>query len=697
MVAPLIAAGVGADAVISAVKDRPTKSSTSYEIEKRALATIGEQNFLRELAKQAPLDDRWNRDDKDWQAKLKTAPGAAFKSMFTTAGKIATLPLYLTYKAGGAIRDKWDPKGRYGRDLGPNEAAASNAAIGLLAGQYLSLITHPKPPSWYAFPSTKQDFKEREELRRDLIASASQFSGDAAVNPISQYRSTLKALRETPPSDELGEKAGQAVADNYKAHYAEAGQQLDDKLQKVEAIYQAEIDSLQQQIMTGNLADPRVVALRLHQLRYGAQKAIGELQKAQVAELGQASDELFEAAKKLADPATAGEVTDETLKSNAQTLLDSLRAEGKLSPTDSSADTVVEGASDDTVVKGAASIESEAKKKPAELIKEDIAKLDELKANEKKRIQDESNNRTKALNDSMMHVAEDYYAKMTKSVNAAAAINRLNKKQSAEFRKYRREHQPESQAEGSLLNAAEHQKDLVKELDSVKLLNGFFDEQGYLEGAAWTILKNNDGSTSVYTTGRSPHAKQQAIMDQTALLALKHDVINFKANATYVDKKTKQVKVDKKAVGEMAIRQAIALMSTTGVNPEKSKVRALVKTDNAGNKTYSDPMSPEQVFQVYDQYLTKAQRKQIARLQDGQTKAAYEGKVEQALKNPASDAQAMYDALKESKSTSAEEFKRTKADSAQKVKEILKQKGVDVDDVKEAKDIIAPPAAAGSM
>jgi hypothetical protein len=164
----------------------------------------------------------------------------------------------------------------------------------------------------------------------------------------------------------------------------------------------------------------------------------------------------------------------------------------------------------------------------------------------------------------------------------------------------------ESKAEVTLSDS-----NLEEPIDSVKVLHELIKQQGYIEGgngkATWRITLEADGSYSLKLNG-SHQYQQEAISDQAALIALKHDTIHFKAKHTtrspgggyqLDDLKTKQI----------AIKQAIAIMTTTGLDPEKSTIEVPTRVDpETGKALDSRKMTAKEVLTEFDAQVLNSQR-----------------------------------------------------------------------------------------
>jgi hypothetical protein len=202
-------------------------------------------------------------------------------------------------------------------------------------------------------------------------------------------------------------------------------------------------------------------------------------------------------------------------------------------------------------------------------------------------------------------MAEDYYVSMSRQINASARLARLSREQRLKAQDII-EASSESKAEVTLSDS-----NLEQPIDSVKVVDELMKQQGYLEGgngkATWRITLEADGSYSLKLNG-SHQYQQEAISDQAALIALKHDTIHFKAKHTtrspgggyqLDDLKTKQI----------AIKQAIAIMTTTGLDPEKSTIEVPTRVDpETGKALDSRKMTAKEVLTEFDAQVLNSQR-----------------------------------------------------------------------------------------
>jgi hypothetical protein len=164
----------------------------------------------------------------------------------------------------------------------------------------------------------------------------------------------------------------------------------------------------------------------------------------------------------------------------------------------------------------------------------------------------------------------------------------------------------ESKAEVTLSDS-----NLEEPIDSVKVLHELIKQQGYIEGgngkATWRITLEADGSYSLKLNG-SHQFQQEAISMQAALVALKHDTIHFKAKHT-TRSPGGGYKLDELKTRQIAIKQAIAILSTTGLDPEKSTIEIPTKVDpKTGETLESRKMSPKEVCTEFDAEVLNSQR-----------------------------------------------------------------------------------------
>jgi hypothetical protein len=95
---------------------------------------------------------------------------------------------------------------------------------------------------------------------------------------------------------------------------------------------------------------------------------------------------------------------------------------------------------------------------------------------------------------------------------------------------------------------------------------------------------------------------------QAALVALKHDTIHFKAKHT-TRSPGGGYKLDELKTRQIAIKQAIAILSTTGLDPEKSTIEIPTKVDpKTGETLESRKMSPKEVCTEFDAEVLNSQR-----------------------------------------------------------------------------------------
>jgi hypothetical protein len=118
---------------------------------------------------------------------IMTGPKMFAKGVMAVPGSVvaaALIPARLGFSLLGKIGDGvhavadvltgTTAEDNYGRGMSIRERQANRQAIGLLAGQYLALMTPGPKPGALANKSEKQDWKERNNFRQQLFASVSR-------------------------------------------------------------------------------------------------------------------------------------------------------------------------------------------------------------------------------------------------------------------------------------------------------------------------------------------------------------------------------------------------------------------------------------------------------------------------------------------------------------------------------------------
>lgn len=525
---------------------------------------------------------------------------SAFKTALngiTWPRKIITVPATMMAEKMGLL----DPNFSYGENLDPQAKFASYAAIGLMSGQFLRVMSKTQKEG------KTSAAKEMATLRNSMYDKINKLVDNEKIvskDIIDVFKSnTTDGIANHALGDYQADKPAelgkaQAVLKQYHNENFPIGSKT--QLDSLSSFYNDTINSLNQRITNKELNDPRVIHMHLHKLRLDlnklAQAEGNTLQESSI----QASNALFDAAREL----SKGNTVEPELEPKARELLTALQSAGplKLANNDLS-DTTIEGGLN--TVEPVLSINDDSAPKPRQEIP-----WAELKQKEADRITAQ----VKAQNDDMANnlkqMVENYHNEVNNSINAASRILRLNEEQAKFAINIQSTAAPGSS--GALDNAS-----AVNKLSSVQILarvmNEGFTQTGQTEkikgiqGPAWDIhftpadeddLNSTKGTYTVNLGKQSKVAKQQAIIDQASLISLNSKSISFTATSSNSPRPGQrgQTTYNRRGAIEMALMQAIAVQLTTGLDPKQASFKLHLGYDKNGKEVYTHSMTINQLL-----------------------------------------------------------------------------------------------------
>ncbi len=586
-----------------------------------------ELRFVNSMDRLLPSDgDSWHKGH--WQdldgydetagymaSILPSAAATAFK-IITSPLKLITVPAQMAAEATGLLSKDFS----YADSLDPQAKRASYAAIGLMTGQYLALMT-PRPDKWFSYEKDKASRDELETLRQTMYGNIKKLmptiDNTKEKTPFEDYKETVTSkITEKPIPDYNAQKAAgvNKARDAIKTHYKNeitdnpqngANAQIDNANQQ----YITRINELNQKIEKNELNDPRVINMHLHQLRLQLKQQTESAGQQLLAHSKSESKALFDAAKLIDKEPNAD--------------LSPLNYQGNLSNLKTQADsllTALKEAGPRTDPKVVLSVESKQESDDAAVITGGTGAtqnlslsdtLDKLKAEEESRLDNLFTKQNQELNNKLSKIAENYHRAVNESINAASHVLRLQGEQLTHALGL----ESESQAEPGNLGGPE-KKSGVNSLPSTTILarvikHGFQnpdnpndpnDKIPGIEGPAWQIrftpsdppsANGLGGKYSATFTKQSPTAKQQAIIDQASLISFSTTKVRFIARART------STGHNPRATFEIALMQAIAIQNTSGLDPKTSTIRLSLGFDAKGKEVLSSEMTIEQLH-LYD-------------------------------------------------------------------------------------------------
>lgn len=613
--------------------------------------------FVNSMDRLMPGDDSGLRrgywQDLDGYDEKTNYMRHAYCSSFVSALDLATSPRKIITVPATMFAEKFgllDPKSSYGDNLDPQAKRASYVAIGLMTGQYLSLMNNT-PSKWYQMSGSAKETNDLNQLRQSMYENIKKLTANNDItpqlSPIDAFAINTKSgianngLSDYKTNDDdadaqVGLQQAQAAIEQH--HQTNFTDTISTQLQLLSDHYTKTLEELNEKISTNQLNDPRVIHMQLHKLRLDLDQLTSRKSSALLANSLDASNQLFETARKLGEGEDISAEPQE-LKNKAQNLLDGLSSAGEL--TEKTA-----GLTGDTIITGG----SAPKATPVITINPDDAApkvtidWDTLKQKEAQRIEQVVNTQNKDVSNKLKNLSENYHNEVNNSINAASHIIRLEKEQ----RDWIIQNQSVAESGGPLGAMAGTS---IQTLPSVELLKkvihhgfnepnnqtGKIDNVKGIQGPAWNIIFTPDdvndkdslrGKYSIKFTKQSKVAKQQSIVDQASLISLSSKSIKFTARASKMPRPGNRgnPEYNRKATMEMAMMQAIAVQNTSGLDPKKAKIRISLGYDDKTKKEILSPyMTIERLLKFGSgEYVSEMTAEEKAALSPDELKKAQE-------------------------------------------------------------------------
>lgn len=554
---------------------------TNYRSSLAKAMEIDEENkaellFVNAMARLMPQDDSIFHvgalEDKTWTQTFNYMagflPSAVYSAHNATLGQLSRW-----------VVEKCSPHFTYGDALDPQAKRASYAAMGLMTGQYLSLMskTEKVGDGEYAY--------ELAELRDKMYQNILSLTAD---DDVVQQHSPLGYLQnkihqniaasgfEHAKADD--EEALNAARDTLQNHLAQSLMNQNAsylQLTQLDQFYTHGIETLCQNALEHHVVAPSVINLELQKIRlhimHNVNAPLATIEKEAI----EASNQLFDMAEQL----ELGIAIDESpLKQQAQILLESI------------------------VNAGAIKHEKIQEEKDASLegtTVDDGIQWQQLKQQETTRISAIIAKQNDELSYKLQKMVENYHKTVNAEINAANRILRLgneracialaNQHSGAEAGDPHHAIPPKTLASVDILTKVIHHG-FADPKDPNKTIPG-------IQGPAWNITfeasdkDNKDslhGQYNILFKDHSKFAKQQGIIDQASLISLSSKSITFTAEG-YIDPSFPNGKrqYSKEITIEMALMQAIAVQSTTDLDPSLAKFKLLIGYDKNTNPVYA--------------------------------------------------------------------------------------------------------------
>lgn len=551
------------------------------------------------------------KTDKPWYKKLGSGALATGKGLMWTAGGAVGLALLPAAVAMGGVvaavegaasltggAYKGMRRQFYGRSTSAEQNLNNQLAIGL-ATETLTALT-----------------RDNSEFSKKMLDVLHQVDVKE-LTPAADFIDRFEAIRAGDPANaatlplagQFKEGTESSAIAKVRASLTRAYEQVpspteDTALDAAKANYSRRLERILNRFQQGKIADPRVAAKLLHDARCTLEAELDIYKEQFLASMKVKNESLFNNAIAL----TKGEDADLSAEArdDAQMLLDSLQEAGLIAePRDATSDVaVVEGDESLMEVNGEPLTTPEATVEQESNKEEIVRQLETLKENERRRLERETSAHTETVKKELADVAANFYFNMQRQTAAFAIIN-----QQTELRSEIQEQLIQlSKAQGSGAKAALDTRPDINQIDMVKSLDNLARENGnQLEVAGGYGRMNYDpdkGQCDVNLKKLNDRGQQEAINQQAALIALKHDSITFTAEAT---KGGEYTIVDNKRVAEIALKQAIAIKTTAGLDQAKSKIKVQIGVDKKGAPQYSEPMTADEVLEKYQANLKKNQ------------------------------------------------------------------------------------------